>query len=66
MKLADYRKMQGKTQMQACKELGVSLNAYFMWENGLRHPTQNNLKKIYKWSSGKVTPFDFTDWVDFK
>lgn len=65
MRLKDFRKMRGITLTQACKQLDVSYQALWLWENGLRFPTKKNLKKIYKWSGGAVRPYDFFDLQSF-
>jgi transcriptional regulator with XRE-family HTH domain len=48
MNLKDFRKMYGITQMDMCELIGVSLNAYILWERGISTPNPENQEKIDK------------------
>ena len=44
--LKETRQKKGLTQMKIAKGVGVSLNAYIRWENGVAKPTEENLEKL--------------------
>ena len=44
--LRDFRKKYGITQMTMCELIGVSLNAYILWERGISTPSPENQEKI--------------------
>ena len=46
--LKETRIKKGLTQMKVAKEVGVSLNSYIRWENGVANPTEENLEKLEK------------------
>ena len=48
MNLKDFRKKYGITQMHMCELIGVSLNAYILWERGISTPNPDNQEKIDK------------------
>ena len=43
MNLKDIRLDRGMTQVGVAKEVGVSLSAYRLWEQGVGKPTTDNL-----------------------
>lgn len=59
MKLKKYRKKLGISQLDAAKQLGVTIDVYKSWEYNIRIPRTQNMNEIISWSKGKVTPNDF-------
>lgn len=45
-KLKQLRKDKGKTLKEVAKEIGISLSAYSNYEQGIREPSYDILKKI--------------------
>ena len=46
--LKQIRLDQGKTQVEVAREVGVTLNAYIKWEQGVASPNEKNLVKLKK------------------
>ena len=59
MKLRSYRKKIGISQLEAAKQLGVTIDVYKSWEYNIRIPRAKNMNEITSWSLGEVTPNDF-------
>lgn len=58
MLLSEYLKLSKKTPRQAAAELDVSIMTINRMCRGLMY--QNcNIRKVYEWSNGVVTPNDF-------
>lgn len=47
-KLKDLREKKNMTQVEVCKRIGVSVNAYRLWESGTSQPNEDNLEKLKK------------------
>lgn len=67
MKLKDYISMIGITPAEASRSLSkargivVSPQVMYLWCAGERIPRPDNMRDIYIWSQGAVTPGDFYD-----
>lgn len=48
-KLKQLRKVKNKTLKEVAKELGITLSAYSNYEQGIREPSYDVLKKICKY-----------------
>lgn len=59
MKLGQYLERIGKSGRQAAKELEVSPAAVCRWINGKCIPSPEEMRKIMRWSGGKVMANDF-------
>ncbi len=59
MKLRDYIKKIGKTVEQVASDLQVSAAAVSRWQSGKAMPRPDEMRKIMRWSAGKVTANDF-------
>lgn len=45
-KLKEARQKKGLTQVQLAKLVGVSINAYVRWEQGVNKPNEENFEKL--------------------
>lgn len=45
-KLKEEREKLGLSQVKIAKAVGVSRNAYSMWENGCSIPSEKNMQKL--------------------
>jgi len=46
MNIKELRKKQGMTQVDVAIKVGVSVNAYQLWERGAMKPNPENKKKL--------------------
>ena len=59
MKLKEFRKSLGISQLEAANQLSVSKDVYASWEYNIRIPRPQNMKEITNRSNGKVQPNAF-------
>jgi transcriptional regulator with XRE-family HTH domain len=59
MKLKEYRKLQGKTQLEMSRVFDLTPNRYSDLERGFDTPNWTTMKRVYKATGGLVTPNDF-------
>jgi transcriptional regulator with XRE-family HTH domain len=45
-KLKETRLDRGMTQVEVARDVGVSLNTYVKWEQGVMNPSPENAKKL--------------------
>ncbi len=60
MKLRDYRTLLGLSQQMVAEEIGVDQSTVARYEFDLI-PPERSMRRIMKWSGGKVGPLDFYD-----
>jgi anhydro-N-acetylmuramic acid kinase len=61
MKLRTFRALTKMTQQQLAQQLGISELSVIKYEQGDTTPSREQMLKIYRLSSGAVTPNDFYD-----
>lgn len=52
MSILEKRKALGMTQVEVAKAVGVSLQAYILWEKEVNKPNEDNAKKLDKVLNG--------------
>lgn len=48
-RIREYREMKGVSQLQMCRDLGLTKSVVSMWETGVREPSLEMLVKIIKY-----------------
>ncbi len=64
MKFKAYLEEKDISLAQASTELDVSTECVRLWAEEKRIPRPDQMKRIYNWSHGVVTPNDFYDLPD--
>ena len=59
MKLREFIEIKKIARIEAAKELDCTVAALGYWMNGKRIPRPEMIKRIDKWSGGKVAPPDW-------
>lgn len=61
LKLGDWRRRRGLTQLQLSDALATTLSSVCRYENGTRIPEPEMMRKIYVFTEGSISPDNFYD-----
>jgi transcriptional regulator with XRE-family HTH domain len=66
MNFKDYRESKRLSPTEAAKQLNVSYETIWRWENGKATPTRTQQLRIQDWSEGAVMPEEWKIIVNFE